>query len=72
MTCILQTQIRRQHENGKAIKIKLELDHKKTTLVAENHPKLVTWMDMSIMFFQETKMICSSDHLPFLQYSYKT
>ena len=46
--------------------------HKKTTFAADNHLKLVTWMDKSIMFFQETKIICSSDHLPFLQYSYKT
>ena len=44
--------------------------HKKTTFAADNHLKLVTWMDKSIMFFQETKIICSSDHLPFLQYSY--
>jgi len=34
--------------------------HKKTTLAADSHLKLVTWMDKSIMFFQETKIICSS------------
>ena len=39
--------------------------HKKTTFVADNHLKQVTWIDKSIMFFQETKTICSSDHHAF-------
>ena len=39
--------------------------HRKTTLVADNHLKLVTWIDKSIMFFQETKTISSSDHRAF-------